>query len=194
MEASTLAVLVLVLVVGYFFVKSRRSDKRSHETPVRPVRPEVPDHKAEKDGDVNNGVTFSSFSAAFAPAYTVVNAIKLKDNNVIATQQIEQNLRDSFLGNVVKAEEELPEPLENYTFKATVLGDRLLPNFPTKGTLADVSTWTMVLNQEPRPFEQHATIGSILRPVHSRIYLEVKAPEGYKDGVVILDLLTETGM
>ena len=191
-----IAILVILVfsAVGYYFIsKKRKKDKENR--PVRTTKPNIPDHQAEKDGDVNNGKTFSSFSSAFAPLNLVTNAQRIYSGGVVvATQQVEQNISEVVLGTVIRADEGLPEPLENYTFKATILGDQLTFSPPVEGTLADLPKW--VLNHIPNTggnFDLQP-IDLITRPKHTRVYLEIEAPKGYRGGVVILDLLIETGM
>lgn len=189
-----IAVLILLVFVGsaYFFISRSRRKNRPQRPPV-PQVPTIPDHQAEKDGDVNNGKVFSSFSMVFAPTTPVTNAQRIEDGKIIATQQLEQNIRETVLGSLIKADNGLPEPLENYTFKATTLGNFINP--PQEGNLAGISVWAIdhKINSggwgiEPRP------INLIERPVNALVYLEIEAPEGYKGGVVILDLRIETGM
>lgn len=192
---DTIAILIVLglVVVGYFFIRRRVKTSRAARPP-RPVnvRPEIPDHEAEKDGDVNNGKMFSSFSSVFAASNPVTNAQRIENGVVVATQQIQQQIREVVLGNIIKSDNGLPEPLENYTFKATTFGDFINP--PKEGNLADIPIWAV--NHQPGSvgWNEPQPIHSIERPVHARVYLEIQAPEGYKSGVVILDLLIETGM
>lgn len=192
MEDTVAILIVLFLLVGGYYFIRRRVRKNRPTRPSGPVRPEIPDHEAEKDGDVFNGKTFSSFSASFAPINSVTNAQRIENGVVIATQQIEQHIRESVLGSVIKSDNSLPEPLENYTFKATAFGEFINP--PSEGNLGDMPIWA--INHTPgqgRPLDPQPQV-LIERPVHARVYLEIEAPEGYKGGVVILDLRIETGM
>lgn len=191
-DIVAIVMVIIVVTVGYFFIK-RRSSKNKVTRPPRPQVPTIPDHQAEKDGDVNNGKVFSSFSMVFAPTSPVTNAQRLNNGVVIATQQLEQSISEVTLGSLIKSDDGLPEPLENYKFKATTFGNFINP--PKEGTLADNPVWAInhILNSNGGWLEPQQ-VHIIERPVSALVYLEIEAPEGYKSGVVILDLRIETGM
>lgn len=190
MEHTVMGILIVLGFIGVFLYSRRRNKSGGGGRPDMPIVPNIPEYEAEKDGDVNNGSIFTSVSSSFAPQSQIINIQRINaDAEVVATQQIESSMRKAVLGKVIKSEtEELPVPLDQYKFKATIVGDRLTLSPPLEGTLADFPVWTLI----------HEPVGFLKKRLPSRsntlVYLEIEAPEGYKSGVVVLELIIETGL
>lgn len=180
MEALTvIAVVISILIVA---IITRKGSTGPISPPVTP--PLIPDHQAEKPGDVNNGATFSSFSFGILPhGGTVENKQQIySKGRVIATNQIHETVNEVVLGNIIMtdANGNLPTSLRDYKFNATIVGSGLT-TFNSFGRLDDLPMWLL-----------SGLSGS--RPQSTFVYLEIEAPEGYKGGVVVLQLRVEAGM
>lgn len=197
MEPNLVLIILLgLLIVGYFLIrrKKNKEDRENRDIITEPDVPEIPDHKPEKPGDVNNGAVFSSFSSTSKNNTVVINK-QIVDwkGTVVATMQHNSEITEATLGKMINFEDSLPEPLEKYKFKATVVGDRLSMNSFMTGTLGDLPQWIITL--EPNINEIQPNFPTSVRaPMFTKVYLEIEAPEGYLDGVVILELRIETGM
>lgn len=181
-----IGILVVTLIVG-IYIKRQRSDGGGGNPPAPPEIPDIPDHEAENDGDVLNGKVFSSFSSNMNGSNnSVVNVQEIEENGIVnAIMQHGSTVNEVTLGQIIKADDvnNLPVPLSSYTYKVTEVGDPLMISSPKTGNLGTSLRWKLAL----------PTNNGRVRPLQSTVYIEIKAPTGYKSGVIVLNLRIETG-
>lgn len=183
MEYMPFLLIALFAVTVAFYLIRRRN--RGTDGVVIRETPYIPDHGPEKDGDVNNGVRLTSFSSSLHRPIRIKNSQSVRlDGSVLATMQHGDQINTLVLGDIIQLSksESLPMPLKEYTYKATIIGDTLDSSAPLSGDLGNLPSWRLIGEQSNK------------RTKRTEIYLEITAPEGYKSGVVVIELVVERGM